>query len=274
MSERIYYAVGDVHGEHKRLVALHYAIGAHWARLGERRPATVVHLGDYVDRGPDSYAVIAHLMELQRNADLHPDFEIVCLLGNHERLMIDALDTAEPSRVINWLMNGGEATVESYKRAAPAGVDVPEFARSHVDWLKTLPTQLLDREAGLVFVHAGVRPDKFPDCGEEIRLWTRSPKFMKDSKWPKNEKLDGLRVVHGHTPTEGEPYIGPRRINLDTGAVYGGPLTAAVFKTGAPPEFLTIPYEAPPGVDKAPKPPEEPKPPEDLMTPQEPKAAE
>jgi serine/threonine protein phosphatase 1 len=248
MSARIYYAIGDVHGEHERLVALHRAIGRHWAEHGGKRPATVVHLGDYVDRGPESYAVVAHLIDLQRNGDLHPDFEVICLLGNHERMMIDALDSGEPSRVVHWMMNGGKETVESYRRAAPAGVEILEFAREHVAWMKALPTQLLDREAGLVFVHAGVQPDKFPECSEEVRLWTRAPKFMKDSKWPKNPRLDGLTVVHGHTPTEGEPYVGPRRVNLDTGAVYGGPLTAAAFLGRAAPEFLFVRREEPPGV--------------------------
>ncbi len=242
MSERIYYAVGDVHGEHERLVALHDAIEAHWRLYGGGRPATIVHVGDYVDRGPDSRRVVQFLIDRQRAAEERADRDVLCLLGNHERMMIDALETGEQPRLIQWLLNGGEATFESYRRVAQPETPMAEiFPREHLDWMKALPSQVLDREAGLLFVHAGVQPDKFPECPEEVRLWTRAKKFMKDAKWPKNAELDGLTVVHGHTPTDdGAPYVGPRRINLDTGAVYGGPLTAAVLKDGAPPEFLYV----------------------------------
>jgi serine/threonine protein phosphatase 1 len=240
MSERIYYAIGDVHGEYERLRDLHDAIDAHWKLEGGGRPATVLHLGDYVDRGPDSAGVISYLMELQSKADLHPEITIVCLLGNHERLMIDAVEADEHGKMMNWLMNGGEQTVESYRRAGGVGALAELVPRAHIDWLKTLPTQIVDRDAGLVFVHAGVQPNTFPKCTEEVRLWTRSPKFFNDRKWPANPELDGLMVVHGHTPTDGEPYLGPRRVNLDTGACYGGPLTAAMFKDKGSPVFFSV----------------------------------
>lgn len=242
MTERIYYAIGDVHGEFERLVALHEAIDAHWKSFGGGRPATVLHVGDYVDRGPDSRGVIDYLMMLQSKPDLRKEISIVCLLGNHERMMIDAIESGEHSRLMQWLMNGGEATVESYRRHAPAGTQLAEIVpREHVDWLKSLPLQHVDRDVNLLFVHAGVQPDKYPKGDEEVFLWTRSPKFMNDSKWPANPELDGLTVVHGHTPTDDHaPYAGDRRVNLDTGACYGGPLTAAVFKDGEKPEFLSV----------------------------------
>jgi serine/threonine protein phosphatase 1 len=240
MSQRIFYAIGDVHGERDLLVALHDAIDEHWKREGGGRPATVVHIGDYVDRGPDSRGVVEHLIGLQRMPEKRPEIDIVCLMGNHERLMLDAMATGEHATVVNWLLNGGEATVESYRRAAPPNTPLQELApKEHIDWMTALPTRIIDREAGLVFVHAGVQPKKFPDCKDEVRLWTRAQDFMNDAKWPKNKQLDGLMVVHGHTPTnDAEPYAGPRRVNIDTGACYGGPLTAAVFKDGAPPTFL------------------------------------
>lgn len=243
MSERIYYAIGDIHGEYERLRDLHDAIDAHWKAEGGKRRATVLHLGDYVDRGPDSAAVVEYLMFLQNKPDLHPEIDIVCLLGNHERLMIDALDAQDHAKLINWLMNGGEATVESYRKRASSGVgSITELIpRAHVDWMKSLPTKIVDRDAGLVFVHAGVQPNTFPKCDEEVLIWTRSPKFFNDRRWPANPELDGLTVVHGHTPTEGEPYVGPRRINLDTGACFGGPLTAAMFMVGSEPVFFRIP---------------------------------
>ncbi len=239
MTERIYYAIGDVHGEYERLVTLHEAIDAHWKSFGEGRPATVLHLGDYVDRGPDSRGVIDYLMMLQRKPDLRAEISIVCLMGNHERMMLDAIDGDHP-KLMHWLMNGGEATVESYRRRSPQGTQIADIVpREHLAWMKALPLQHVDRTANLLFVHAGVLPDKYPKGDEEVFLWTRSPKFMNDSKWPVNPELDAFTVVHGHTPTDDyAPYSGPRRVNLDTGACYGGPLTAAIFKDGNPPEFL------------------------------------
>jgi serine/threonine protein phosphatase 1 len=242
MTERIYYAIGDVHGEYERLFSLHEAIEAHWRAFGAGRPATVLHLGDYVDRGPDSRSVIDYLISLQNKPDLHSGISIVCLLGNHERMLLDAIDSGEHQKLMQWLMNGGEATVESYRRHAPPGTPLQEIVpREHVAWLKGLPLQHMDRDVNLLFVHAGVLPDKYPKCDEEVILWTRSPKFMNDSKWPANPELDGLTVVHGHTPTDDYlPYASDRRVNLDTGACYGGPLTAAVFMDGKRPEFLSV----------------------------------
>jgi serine/threonine protein phosphatase 1 len=242
MTQRIYYAIGDVHGESERLFSLHEAIDRHWKTHGRGRPATVLHLGDYVDRGPDSRGVVDYLMELQSKADLRKEFSIVCLLGNHERMMINALEEGEHSSLMQWLMNGGEAAVESYRRAAPPGAVLPEIVpHAHIDWMKGLPLSHRDDEARLLFVHAGVQPDKYPVCSENVLLWTRSPRFMNDLAWPPNPALDGYTVVHGHTPTDGYlPYAGPRRVNIDTGACYGGPLTAAVFMDGKPATFITV----------------------------------
>ena len=242
MDERIYYAVGDIHGEYERLVELHDTINMHWRDEGGGRPATLLHLGDYIDRGPDSRRVVDYLIDLQKTfAGDEDGFEVVCLMGNHERMMLDALKDAEPGALAHWLKNGGEQTVESYVRDAPPEtprLDAP--SRAHLEWMSGLPIQTVIRTAGLLFVHAGVQPDRYPNCDEAVYLWTRSPSFMDDSSWPWNPELDPYTVVHGHTPTEdGEPYVGQRRINLDTGACYGGKLTAAIFMPGEKVSFLT-----------------------------------
>ena len=243
MNGRIIYAIGDIHGEHDRLVELHDAINAHWRLEGEGRPATLIHMGDYVDRGPDSFKVIDRLIALQKEFEGDADgFEVICLMGNHEKLMLDALVHAAPTAMTMWLKNGGDKTLESYARIAPP--DTPRHKAvpiTHLDWLASLPSKLLRREDGLLFVHAGVRPDSFPNCDESVWLWTRANDFMDDAQWPWNPELDPLTVVHGHTPTDdGEPYVGARRINLDTGAVYGGKLTAGVFMPGEKVRFLSV----------------------------------
>ncbi len=70
-------------------------------------------------------------------------------------------------------------------------------------------------------------------------MWTRSRKFFKSERWPERDKLKDLLVVHGHTPTDDfEPYVERRRINVDTGACFGGPLTCAVLAPNAAVRFL------------------------------------
>jgi serine/threonine protein phosphatase 1 len=98
---------------------------------------------------------------------------------------------------------------------------------------------LRDEQRKLVFVHGGIDPKMFPNCSDEIRMWTRSEKFFRSARWPDRHELKNILVVHGHTPTDDfEPDLQPRRINIDTGACFGGPLTSVVLAPGEPPRFL------------------------------------
>ncbi|MBI1188414.1 MAG: serine/threonine protein phosphatase [Alphaproteobacteria bacterium] len=234
-----YYAIGDVHGEAERLRALHDAIlndiAAHgWA-------AEIVHLGDYVDRGPDSRGVIAAVMALQATA-AHC---VRALRGNHEQMMLDAYDRFDNADM-HWMMNGGAFAAESYGwREARGGDWRACIDKDHVAWLRGLPTLHCDDARKIAFVHAGIDPKTFPACSEEIRIWTRSQKFFDPGRWPARPELDGWLVVHGHTPTNDfRPQIvggdarQPRRINVDTGAVFGGALTCVVLAPDAAPRFL------------------------------------
>lgn len=235
MTGPIYFAIGDVHGEAQRLRLLYMAILDRIAF--ENRTARIVHLGDYVDRGPDSRGVIEAIMELERRFDRDPLIEVIALKGNHEEMMLSQIAGATD----HWLEQGGRETLASY------GVDADEHAhdwaelipKTHLRWLSSLPTLLYDEPRRLAFVHAGVDPRTFPNCRDEIRLWTRSEAFTIDGEWPDRPELEGLTVVHGHTPVE-EPEITDRRINVDTGAVYGGPLTAVMLKDGEAPSFLRV----------------------------------
>ena len=87
-------------------------------------------------------------------------------------------------------------------------------------------------------MHAGIEPAQFPEEDQRTYLWTRSERFFLQWQWPDREELKGLLVIHGHTPKSFDPEIYPHRINIDTGAVFGGPLTAVMLKDGARPEFL------------------------------------
>ncbi len=238
--ERIYYAVGDVHGEADRLAALHAAIFADHDALGGGRAMTLVHLGDYVDRGENSRGVIEQLIALEARHAGDDKVSIVNLRGNHEQMMLDALREGPGSdESLHWLVNGGDRAVESY---AAAGEEA-EVDAAHRAWLEALPHISTAENGRLIFVHAGIEPRDYPDDRPDVHLWTRSPRFFRSEAWS-NPALEGCRVVHGHTPTEDDaPDISAdgRRINVDTGAVYGGPLTAAVLEgPERPVRFLAV----------------------------------
>ena len=229
----IYFAIGDVHGERARLQELYAAILDRIAF--EKQPARIIHLGDYVDRGPDSRGVIDAVMELQQRYHQDPLVKVMALMGNHEEMMLSQIGGAGP----HWLGQGGAETLASY------GVDAREHAedwadlvpREHLVWLMRLPTLHYDAPRRLAFVHAGVDPKTFPDCKDQVRMWTRSPQFTEFENWPARTELQHLTVVHGHTPTAA-PEVFEHRINVDTGAVYGGALTCVVLKDGEKPWFL------------------------------------
>jgi serine/threonine protein phosphatase 1 len=203
----ITYAIGDLHGcmdKLSEIVRRCYDDAA-------GRSMRYVFLGDYVDRGPDSRGVVQFLIELQRT---HPDRDVF-LKGNHEDLMLAAADSDLFEG--RWLDNGGIQTLESYELTSAA--DIPG---DHLDWLRRLP--LFFDDGRRFFVHAGVHPDRPLDQQDEYDLlWIRKP-FLT------SEKDYGRLVVHGHTPlASGRPDLRANRLNLDTGAVFGRPLTAAVF---------------------------------------------
>jgi serine/threonine protein phosphatase 1 len=201
------YAVGDIHGSLDKLQRLMASCQQHAAG----RPATFVFLGDYIDRGPQSSGVIAYLLDLQSRLGER----LIALKGNHEAMALGAIDGTGPLRL--WFAQGGVATLESYGNARPS-----ELPREHVDWMRRL--RLSYDDGRRFFVHAGVDPGK-PLAAQDAAdlLWIREPflSYRRDY---------GRLIVHGHTPvTTGAPDLRNNRLNLDTGAVFGGPLTAAVF---------------------------------------------
>ncbi|WP_270937774.1 metallophosphoesterase [Falsiroseomonas oryzae] len=211
------YAIGDVHGCADRLAGLHARIAAHAAARPIGR-VLLVHLGDYVDRGADSAGVLA----LLRGPPPVPGAAVVNLVGNHEQMMLAALDPRADAQVVEfWLDNGGAATLESYGADATDLDSWAQVPEGDLDFLRRLrPSQSL---GGYFFAHAGVRPDVPLDRQDVMDLaWIREP-FL---SW--RGSLAAV-VVHGHTPADG-PEVLPHRIGVDTGAVFGGPLTCAVLE--------------------------------------------
>lgn len=221
------YAVGDVHGqadELARVLALIEQDGG--------LEASVVFLGDYADRGPDSRGV---LDQLTRGAAEGRNWTF--LLGNHDRMFSMFLEDPpqeDPHMMVElyWLHPrlGGDTTLASY------GVEVTGTRRVkdvHADALAAIPQSHVAFMRELVltyetpthfFCHAGIRPGvPLAEQNAEDLVWIRQEFHRFTGPHPKV-------IVHGHTPIEAATHYG-NRVNLDTGAGYGRPLTACVFDT-------------------------------------------
>ncbi len=217
------YAIGDIHGRADLLREIHGMIRGDAEAAGDGKATVVVHLGDYVDRGPRSREVVDMLLAPAGGV------ESVCLKGNHEDLMLAFLDGREDGRM--WLHNGGAATLASY--GVPmidyAGDDMRAQARraladhlpaAHDDFLRGL--KLMHLEGDYLFVHAGVRP------GVDLARQDES-----DLIWIRDAFLDatedyGKIIVHGHS-IRPEVELMPNRIGIDTGAFRSGRLTCLVL---------------------------------------------
>ncbi|MEM9044573.1 MAG: metallophosphoesterase family protein [Pseudomonadota bacterium] len=221
------YAIGDVHGCLEELMAVHDDIRQDL----EAHPAIdwrIIHLGDYVDRGPDSPGVITALVEMVR------DRRTYALLGNHDQYLTNFLSHPETSSFERWIAWGGVETIEAYEgwfdprlredRAARRTLRehlLEALPSSHISFLSTLPHML--HFGDFTFVHAGVRPGVPLDAqSEDDLIWIREP-FLSS-----NQDL-GAVIVHGHTPVD-RIEVRPNRIGIDTGAVFGGPLSCLVLE--------------------------------------------
>jgi serine/threonine protein phosphatase 1 len=209
VNAKIFYAIGDVHGRLAMLERLLANIEEHAGAVeGDK---TLVYVGDYVDRGPHSADVVARVRAgPPRGIDSQ-----ICLRGNHEQLMIDYAEAKPGSDY--WLENdlGGAATLKSY------GGDGRRFLVD-VAWMESLP--LYHRAGDYLFVHAGIVPGRtLEEQKPQDMIWIRDA-FLNDMS------DHGFIVVHGHTPTRDDiPDVKRNRINVDTGAAWGGPLTCAVL---------------------------------------------
>ena len=221
------YAIGDIHGHLSLLREVHDWIAKDMAEHG---PAPIVHIGDLVDRGPDSRGVVEYLCEGRRQGQ-----DWVVLKGNHDRMftkyLIDMTDQDEGLRAdLSYLHPriGGGTTLASYgvKNAAdrPLAVVYAEAIAAvppeHRRFLEELPTSFVRGDA--IFVHAGIRPGIALDQQSETDLlWIRK-EFLDD---PRDH---GALIVHGHTAIE-RPMHYRNRVNTDSSAAYGGPLSVVVI---------------------------------------------
>lgn len=229
--DRPFYALGDIHGRADLLETALEWVESDRAARDEMGPAPVlILLGDYVDRGEQSAQVLDRLFALQRD---HPD-RVVCLMGNHEKMMLEFLD--DPAgRGTRWLRNGGLQTLASYRigglaeradaedlmeacealeKALPKGMEA---------WLRGLPLRW--QSGNICCVHASMDPD-LPPAEQNARslLWGHRDFFTR-------ARTDGIWVLHGHTIVPAPERAGGR-IAIDTGAYATGRLTAAALSPG------------------------------------------
>lgn len=224
------YAIGDIHGHLDKLHEAHALIAADRAACGDTG-APIVHVGDLVDRGPDSRGVIQYLMEGVGQGE-----NWIVLKGNHDRMAemfwrdypaVDHMLLLD----FNWFHAriGGIETMESYGVRVPAGIRtyqlhaqtraaVPE---AHRDFLHNLPT--FYRRGPQYFAHAGIRPGVSLEAQtEDDLLWIRE-------EFHDSTDDHGPLIIHGHTPVDAVTHYG-NRVNLDTGAAYGKALSTVVIE--------------------------------------------
>jgi serine/threonine protein phosphatase 1 len=244
--------VGDIHGRSDLLVAL-IDEAAREPKLRDKR--TIVFLGDFVDRGPDSLGAID--LAIGAKARVGAD-EAIALMGNHETMMRLALDPETPwddaiDAFDTWLGNGGDRTVAEFVKSeqppeyfddllTEARASLPPRIRA---WLAS--SRASWRSGQVLFVHAGVNPEveleTFLAAPWNIPLatldedrhwaWVRRP-FLEHRPGPNG--FGGFFVVHGHTPNDARPkashadQIAGYRLNLDAGSAMTGIAKMAIIR--------------------------------------------
>jgi serine/threonine protein phosphatase 1 len=212
------YAIGDIHGERELLEEL-------LASLPLRDGDRLVFVGDYVDRGPDSKGVVETLLRVNEERDC------VFLLGNHESMFLSFLGWQRNEYFGGdaFLMNGGDRTLASYGYFDAEEPDAKTFQLppDHERFFKHL--KLYYREGDYLFVHAGIGRDLLDEVDVDYALRkTRSEDLLWERTSADLPHKLGITIVYGHTPAVdfSVRWNEPFSIGIDTGAVYGGRLTA------------------------------------------------
>jgi serine/threonine protein phosphatase 1 len=218
-----FYAVGDIHGRFDLLVDL-------LARIDPADSQQIIFLGDYIDRGPDSARTLSYLYDLT----LRRPKDVICLMGNHERMMLDFID--DPlGRGSGWLRNGGITTLASFGiKTRPQHHDSEQLLEicsafeavlpaSLIKWMRQLP--LCWNSGNMWCVHGAMNPAA-PPVGQRSKtmLWGHRD-FLNIPR------QDGACIIHGHTSVA-EPTNFDSRIAVDTGAYRTDKLTGAYITKG------------------------------------------
>lgn len=218
------FAIGDIHGCYKELLHLINYINPTYKD-------TLIFLGDYVDRGCNSKAVLDLILELNDYC------EVIALKGNHESMMQNALmqndDSIKTKWAINWLRNGGRETLSSYGVNADIiykASDLPVTIKKHLNFINSMPTYYITDTH--IFVHATPRLDIDIELQSDMDLlWRRASNIDKQMDYT---HLSDKIIISGHTAqVNGKPlYLSDKNIIIDSGCFYTGWLTAVNIDNG------------------------------------------
>lgn len=217
LSAQKIFAVGDIHGCHGKLVAL-------MARLPiDKSTDTLVFLGDYINRGPDSRKVVDTLLEIRSGYD-----HVVFLMGNHEQALLEYAATGDVEVLPALRAMGVEATLASYGASARGLPGLACMPQEHRDFLHSL--EFSHVVGNYLFTHADFDEEKLALAGaspDALATQRLAEAGLLASRRLGQEMLadTGYTIVFGHLPFEA-PLVMTDRIGIDTGAVYGGVLTA------------------------------------------------
>jgi serine/threonine protein phosphatase 1 len=209
------YVIGDIHGCSQALADL--------LKIMEpiHQDDTIIFIGDYIDRGPDSKGVVDIILNLRKKHG-----KTITLMGNHEFMFVNAL---KDIGVTDFLAMGGDATFNSYGIALDTLQDIhTKIPREHLIFFQKLLPYWEDQNN--IYVHAGLQPG--------VHLTQQSMDWL---LWAREDFINltynfGKKVIFGHTPFD-KPKTDDNKIGIDTGAVYGGHLTCLILPEM---DFLSI----------------------------------
>lgn len=212
--------IGDVHGCHTELVELLDSLGWHVTAMGddathpEGRQA--IFLGDLIDRGPASPAVLRLAMNMVRSG------AALCIPGNHENKLAKAL----AGRNVTFSHGLAETMVQ-------LAAEAPEFRAEVATFIDGLVSHAVLDGGSLVVAHAGLPQAMHGRSSGAVRSFAlygdttgETDEFGLPVRYPwANDYRGRAAVVYGHTPVPEAVWINGT-ICIDTGCVFGGKLTA------------------------------------------------
>jgi len=181
------FVIGDIHGSFTSIRLMEEFVGF-------KTTDTIILLGDYIDRGPDSKAVLDWCIAAKKR------YNLITLMGNHELLMHEA--KADIENYFGWIMNGGQDTLRSF------GCKLNEIPQKYWDFIYNC--ELYYETDEYIFVHGGLEENKPLQAQDpDSACWIR----FRDLK----PHMSGKTIICGHTPTRNkEPEVKPFAICLDT----------------------------------------------------------
>ena len=217
LTEKKIFAIGDIHGCHSKLVTLLGRIPLDKGR------DTLFFLGDYINRGPDSRKVVDTLLQIEASYG-----HVIFLMGNHEQALLEYAATGDVEVLPALRSMGVEATLASYGTSLRGLRDLAGLPPEHRDFLHALKfSSVIDN---YLFTHADIDEEGIalakarPDALEAQR--SAAAGLLASRRFAQEHIADtGYTVIFGHLPFEA-PLVMTNRIGIDTGAVYGGVLTA------------------------------------------------